>query len=114
MLLITNKWSRDTLAKYRLTVRGLNNHKQWFITREDGDLTCPVCEQASEDEVYFLFQCQAYANFILKYIFDSATTQFSMKRVCTLLASKDENDIKTLAKYITEATSGRKKTNEQN
>ena len=59
---------------------------------------------------------QAYANLRMEYsTFDSATTQFSMKHVSTLLASKDETEIKTLAKYITEAMSVRKKkTNEIN
>ena len=38
----------------------------------------------------------------MKYdIFESATTQFSMKHVSTLLASKDETEIKTLTKCIT-------------
>ena len=52
----------------------------------------------------------------MKYtIFDSATTQFSMKHVNTLLASMDETEIKTMAEYITEAMSVRKKkTNEIN
>ena len=60
------------------------------MTREERDLTCPMCRQASEDEVHFLCQCQAYANLPVKYnIFDSTTTQFSMKHVSTLLASKD-------------------------
>ena len=62
LLLITNKWLRDTLAKFRLRVCGLKNRKNWFITREEGDLTCPMYGQANEDEVHFLFQCQAYAN----------------------------------------------------
>ena len=87
-LLITNKWLRDMLAKFRLRVCGLKIHKQWFVTREEVDLTCPMCGQASEDEVHFLFQCQACANLRMKYnIFDSATTQFSMKHVSTLLPS---------------------------
>ena len=51
----------------------------------------------------------------MKYtIFDSATTQFSMKHVNTLLASMDETEIKTMAEYITEAMSVRKKKTEQN
>ena len=37
-----------------------------------------------------------------------------MKHVSTLLASKDETEIKTLAKYITEAMGVRKKKTEQN
>ena len=115
LLLITNKWLRDTLAKFRLRVCGLKNHKQWFTTKEEGDLTCPMCGPASEDEVHFLFQCPAYANLQTKYnIFHSTTTQFSMKHVSTLLVSKDETEIKTLAKYVTEAMSVRKKKTEQN
>ena len=74
-----------------------------------------MCGQASEDEVHFLFQCQAHANLRIKCnIFDSATTQFSMIHVSTLLASKDETEINTLAKYIAEAMSVRKKKAEQN
>ena len=58
LLLMTNKWLRDTLAKFRLGVCGLKNHKQWFTTREEGNLTChPMCGQSFEDEVHFLFQC---------------------------------------------------------
>ena len=115
LLLITNKWLRDMLAKFRSRVRGLKNHKQWVVIREEGDLTCPMCGQASEDEGHFLSQCQAYVNSRMKYnIFESATTQFSMKHVSTLLAFKDETEIKTLAKYITEAMSVRKKKTEQN
>ena len=63
-----------------------------------------MCGQASED-VHFIFQCQAYANFRVKYnISDSATTQVSVKHVSTLLASKNETEFKSLAKCITEAT----------
>ena len=73
-----------------------------------------MCGQANEDEVYFLSQCQACANLRMKYNnFDSATTQFSMIHVSTLLASKDETEIMTLAKYSTEAMSVRKKKTEQ-
>ena len=49
LLLITNKWLRDMLAKFRSRVRGLKNHKQWVVIREEGDLTCPMCGQANED-----------------------------------------------------------------
>ena len=68
-----------------------------------------MCGQASED-VHFIFQCQAYANFRVKYnIFDLAATQISMKHVSTRLASKNETAFKSLAKCITEATVVRKK-----
>ena len=68
-----------------------------------------MCGQAREDEVSFLFQSQACANLRIKYnIFDSAATEFSMEHVSTLLTSKVETEIKTLATYIIEAMSVRK------
>ena len=74
-----------------------------------------MCRQASEDEGHLLFQCLAYANLRMKYnIFDSAATHFSMKHVNILLASKDETEIKTLAKCIKEAMSVRQNKIEQN
>ena len=51
----------------------------------------------------------------MKFInFDSATTQFNLKHVSTFLASNDEIEIKTSAKYITEAVSVRKQKIEHN
>ncbi|WP_419602185.1 hypothetical protein, partial [Thiolapillus sp.] len=36
LLCITNKWLRDMLARFRLRVCGLKNHKQWFTTEQEG------------------------------------------------------------------------------
>ena len=88
MLLITNKWMKGTLAKFRLGVCGPKKAQAIIYYKRRGKLTCPMCGQACEDGVHFLFQCQAYANLRMKYnIFDSATTEVSMKHVSTLLAS---------------------------
>jgi hypothetical protein len=116
LMFITNKWMRDTLARFRLRACGLKNHKQWFTTDEQNaiDLICPVCGQGSEDEVHFIFHCQAYTELRKKYtLFDSITTQPNMNHVSTILASKDETEITSLAKYIVEALRVRKKKIEQ-
>jgi hypothetical protein len=115
-MFITNKWMRDTLARFRLRACGLKNLKQWFTTDEQNaiDLICPVCGQGSEDEVHFIFHCQAYTELRKKYtLFDSITTQPNMNHVSTILASKDETEITSLAKYIVEALRVRKKKIEQ-
>ena len=95
LLLTTNKRLRDTLVKFSLRACRLKNHKQCSSTREEKDITCLVCRQASEDEVHFLFQCQVCENLGMNYILISSTIQFSMILVSTLLASKDETEIKT-------------------
>ena len=98
------------LARFRLSVCGLKNHKQWFTTEQEGDLTCPVCGQESKDEAHFIFHCKAYTDLRKKYrIFDSPASLCNMNRVSALLASENETEITALAKFITEAIKGRKK-----
>ena len=115
LLCITNKWLRDRLVRFRLRVCGLKNHKQWFTTEQGEDLTCPVCGQESEDEAHFIFHCKTFIDLRKKYkIFDSPTTHCSMNYVSARLASKNETEITTLAKFITEAMKIRKKKIENN
>ena len=51
------------LANFRLRVCGLENHKQYFVTREEGDLTNHMCGQACEDEVNFRFLMSGLCEF---------------------------------------------------
>ena len=103
------------LARFRLRVCALKNHKQWFTTEQEGDFTCPVCGQDGEDEAHFIFHCKAYTDLRKKYwIFDSPTTHCSMNHVSALLASKNETEITALAQFITEAIKFRKKKMENN
>ena len=101
-LLITNKWMKGTLEKIRLGVcRTKKKHKQLFITREEANLPALCVDRPVKIMCTFCFQCQAYANLRMKYnVFDSATAQVSVKHISTILASKNETEIKTLAKYI--------------
>ena len=72
LLCIANKWLRDLLARFRLRACGLKNHKQWFTTEQEEDLTCRMCGQKSEDETHFVFHCKAYTalrNIVFSYLF---------------------------------------------
>ena len=103
VMCITNKWLRGMFASFRLRECGLKSHKQWFTT-EQVDFTCPMCGQEREDEIHFVFHCQAYTD-VRKNdsIFDSPTVQSGINYLRALLASKNETKIIALAKYITEA-----------
>ena len=63
-----------------------------------------MCGQEREDEIHFVFHCQAYSDLRENYsIFDSPTVQSAISYLRALLASKNETKIIALAKYITEA-----------
>ena len=73
---ITNKWFRGIFATYRLRACELKSHKQCFSTEQQGDFNCPMCGQEREDEINFVFHCQAYRDLQKNYsIFDSPTVQ---------------------------------------
>ena len=60
-----------------------------------------MCGQEREDEILFVFQCQAYIDLRKNYsMFDSL---IRLNYLRALLASKNETKIIALAKYITEA-----------
>ena len=63
-----------------------------------------MCGQKREDEIHFVFHCQAYTD-LRKYhsMLESHTVQSGMNYLRALLASKNETKIIALAKYITEA-----------
>ena len=65
--------------------------------------------QEREDEIHFIFHCQAYTNLRKNYsMLDSQTVQYGINYLRTLLTSKNETKIIALAKYITEAVKFRR------
>ena len=74
-----------------------------------------MCGQEREDEIHFVFHCQAYTDLRKIYsIFDSPTVQSGINYLRALLASKNETKIRALAKYIKEAMKIRRKKVENN
>ena len=71
---------------------------------QQGDFICSMCGQEREDEIHFIFYCQAYTDQRKNYsMLDSHTVQSGINYLRALLASKNETKIIALAKYITEA-----------
>ena len=69
-----------------------------------------MCSQEREDDIHFVFYCQAYTDLRKNYsIFDSPTVQSGINYLRALLASKNETKIIALVKYITGAMKVRRK-----
>ena len=51
---------RDALVRLKFGVSGLKSHVCRYGDWEGGDLLCPLCASATEDEFHFLFDCLFY------------------------------------------------------
>jgi len=106
---ITNRWYRECFIRFRLRVCGFQNNRLWFLDGVHGDGLCQVCGKADEDELHFLFYCEAY-NDLRQRCTTLSSVRFrpSVIDISRLLASKDDNKVKEIVKYIADAMNLRK------
>lgn len=106
---VTNKWYRECYTRFRLRVCGLQNQRFWFVQNMNSDKLCQVCGKATEDELHFLFYCEAYSA-----MRQSCSFLIEIKHrptehdIVAMLACKDENKIMGLVKFIADAMHTRK------
>ena len=94
LMYITNKWLRGMYARFRLRACGPKSQQQQNSSEQQGDFTCPMCGQEREDEIHFIFHCQAYTDLRKNYsMLDSHTAQSGINYLRALLASKNETKI---------------------
>ena len=98
LLVITNKWHGDSLARFRLGCCGLRSRTRWFCNDEQTrDSTCPSCSSGDVGEMHLLFVCIAYAEILRIYdIFNTVVGQPNENHVHSLLACKDQMKLKKL------------------
>lgn len=108
IMIISNRWHRTNLAKFRLRTLGFNANKRWFETGTVTQSPCPICNSATDDENHFVFQCKSY-DFIRKKCILFEKDVVRREDMTMLLRSNDEDIIKSFAKYISEAWDFRKK-----
>ena len=104
---VTHKWHRSALARFRTRTLGLHANKTWFCSEPAGD-ACPLCKsRAVEDEAHFLFRCAAFAHIRQKCVlFQGATVE--RQSLVSILTLKNEDLLRSLAKFIAEAIKLRK------
>ena len=105
--IITNKWHRCSLARFRLRSLGLNATK-WFNTNTPAEAVCPMCNTENEDEMHFLFVCKSYENIRQKCVIFNE--DISKRRdIIRVLTTENEVHQKSLAKFIALAWESRQK-----
>eukprot|EP00745_Piridium_sociabile_P032735 TRINITY_DN5549_c0_g1_i12.p1 TRINITY_DN5549_c0_g1~~TRINITY_DN5549_c0_g1_i12.p1 ORF type:complete len:436 (-),score=19.73 TRINITY_DN5549_c0_g1_i12:134-1441(-) len=106
---ITNKWHRSNYARFRLRTFGFNANKRWFQPGTSTEIPCPLCDYSVDNEIHFVFDCKALEKVRSRCeVFgkDAALR----KDLISLLSSEDDDTIISVAKYISEAWSIRRKT----
>ena len=51
---VTNKHIRDVLIRFRIGASNIRTHKLRYVAHTPGDLMCPLCNTAYEDEMHTL------------------------------------------------------------
>ena len=99
---VTHKWHRSMLARFRTRTLGLNSNKAWFESEPTAE-ACTLCKsRAVENETHFIFHCEAYGHIRQKCcIFEAPIAK--EQNLVKLLTHTNEKYIISLAKYIAEA-----------
>ena len=50
-LSVTNKHIRDVFIRFRIGASNIRTHKLRYVAHTPGDLMCPLCNTADEDEM---------------------------------------------------------------
>ena len=105
---LTNKWHRGTLVRFRTRTLGLYSNKRWFISDPLIHSVCPVCSDGLEDELHFLFDCNAYNALRIT---NTLFIKFDMHKhnLGRSLSSGNNEIIKSLGAFIALANNLRKK-----
>ena len=87
-------------TKFRFGVSDLFNHQYRYRVNNECDMICPLCKEAEENEVHFVFCCSALRDLRLKLIPPKFYSYPSLFRLSLLLASQNETVVKQLAIYL--------------
>ena len=105
---LTHKWYRSNLVRFRVRTLGLNATKRWYHTDTSAGSPCPMCGWQTEDEVHFLFVCKSYDDIRQKCMLVSEEILKRMD-ITSILLSEDEALLRSLAKFISLAWDRRRK-----
>ena len=108
---ITNKWHRCNLARFRIRTMGLQMNRRWFDVGLDNpeNALCLLCSEGSEDEIHFLYDCRVYNDLReTSAIFNIHNLQ--RYNLVNIMTSSDEEVLKALALFISQIFSKRRET----
>ena len=95
---VTNKHIRDVLIRFRIGASSIRTHKLRYVAHTPGDLMCPLCNTAYEDEMHILFYCKLLDNLRQKYIPRKYTVQPSYATLRRMM--QDKSCLHDLGRFI--------------
>ena len=75
---VTNKHISDVLIRFKIGGSNIRTHKLRYVVHTAGDLMCPLCNTAYEDEMHTLFYCKFLDDLRQKYIPRKYTISYSL------------------------------------
>ena len=103
LMIVTNKWHRDMLARFRTRTLGLQANPKWF-TENRAVHGCPTCgdSSVSEDEYHLLFDCKSYESIRNDYMLFRLPEALNSNLV-SIVSSDSDHVITQLAEFIAKA-----------
>ena len=95
---VTNKYIRDVLIRFRIGASNIRTHKLRYVAHTPGDLMCPLCNTAYEDEMHTLFYCKFLDDLRQKYIPRKYTVQPSYATLRRMM--QDKSCLHDLGRFI--------------
>jgi hypothetical protein len=91
------------VTKFRFGVSELNIHHFYYRRITERDLLCPLCNNAVENEIHFLFICPRLIKLREQFIPHKFVRQSCQFKLVMILSSINEDIIKQLALYLYKA-----------
>ena len=95
---VTNKHIRDVLIRFGIGASNMRTHKLRYVAHTPGDLMCPLCNTAYEDEMHTLFYCKFLDDLRQKYIPRKYTVQPSYATLRRMM--QDKSCLHDLGRFI--------------
>ena len=91
------------MTRFRFGVSDIASHHLRYRQYSDRDLLCPLCNNAEENEVHFVFCCPALNDLRVSLLPRKYYNQPSEFKLVLLMASRHEEIVKHLAVYLYKA-----------
>ena len=98
-----NSQMRYVMTRFRLGVSDLLVHTLRYRINVDSDLTCPLCKEAKESEIHFVFCCPALNDLRTELIPRKYYIRPSSFRLTLLMTFTQEEIIKRVALFLCRA-----------
>ena len=90
---------RIILAQFRTGVSQLNTHIHRF-SPSDENTACPLCPNAREDEIHFMFVCPMYSHIRKAHDLEPKNTNNLTERLVYTLSTRSRSEIVSVAKFL--------------